>query len=144
MRQILLLVSVLLLGLTWAIAQDTTQGSTSPSKGTNPMNSGQNGPSGGEKSVTGCLSGSNGSYTLTDKHGMSYQLTGDTAKLSEHVGHEVRVTGTPGSAGSSTTSPTAGATTGGTGSEQSLQVTSVKHISKSCSAGTGGTGGMTH
>lgn len=144
MRQILLLVSVLLLGLTWAIAQDTTQGSTSPSKGTNPMNSGQNAAtsSGGEKTVTGCLSGSNGSYTLTDKHGTSYQLTGDTAKLSEHVGHEVRITGTPSAAGSSSTSPTAGGTTGGTGSEQSLQVASVKHISKTCS--NGGTGGMTH
>lgn len=144
MRQVLLLVSVLLLGLTWAIAQDTTQGSTSPSKGTNPMNSGQNAQTstGGEKTVTGCLSGSNGSYTLTDKHGMSYQLTGDTAKLSEHVGHEVRITGTASASGSSATSPTAGGTTGG--AEQSLQVTSLKHISKTCSTGTGGTGGMTH
>ena len=142
MRQILLLVSVLLFGLTWAVAQDTSQGSTSPSKGTNPMNSGQNAQTsaGGEKTVTGCLSGSNGSYTLTDKHGMTYQLTGDTAKLSEHVGHEVRITGTPSaSAGSSASSPTAGGTTGG--ATQSLEVTSMKHVSKSCS---GGTGGMTH
>jgi hypothetical protein len=143
MRQILLLVSVLLLGLTWAIAQDTTQGSTSPSRGTNPSNSGQNAQTstGGEKTVTGCLSGSNGSYTLTDKHGTSYQLTGDTAKLSEHVGHEVRISGTPSSSGSSATSPTAGGTAGGTASGQTLEVASVKHISKTCSAGGGG---MTH
>ena len=95
MRQMFLIVSVLLLGLSWAVAQDTTQGSTSPSRGTNPMNSGQNSASASEKTVTGCLSGSSGNFTLTDKHGTAYQLTGDTAKLSDHVGHEVRVTGTP-------------------------------------------------
>jgi hypothetical protein len=134
MRQIFLLVSVLLLSLSWALAQDATQGSTTPARGTNPMNSGQNSAASSEKTVTGCLSGANGSFTLTDKHGKSYHLTGDNAKLSEHVGHEVKVTGTP--------SPSAsGATAGGTGAEQSLEVTSLKHISKSCQAGAGG---MTH
>jgi hypothetical protein len=138
-----LLVSVLLLGLSWAVAQDATQGSTSPSRGTNPMNSGQNSASASEKTVTGCLNGSNGSFTLTDKHGKSYQLTGDTAKLSDHVGHEVRVTGTPSpSADAGSSTGAAGTTSGGAGAEQSLQVTSVKHVSKTCQAGSGGT--MTH
>jgi hypothetical protein len=127
MRQIFLLVSVLLLGLTWAIAQDTT---ASP-----PANSGQMSRTsgGGQTTVQGCLSGSNGSYTLSDKNGNTYQLTGDTAKLSEHVGHEVKVTGT---SGSSADSSNASATTGNAGSQQTLQVSSVKHVSKTCSSGT--------
>ena len=142
MRQILLLVSVLLLGLSWAVAQDATQGSTTPSRGTNPMNSGQNSAAAGEKTVTGCLSGSNGSFSLTDKHGKSYQLTGDNAKLSEHVGHEVRVTGTPSPSASGATGGASGTTTaGGTGADQSIQVTSLKHVSKTCQSGAGG---MTH
>ena|SRR5436305_1214912 len=140
MRHVLMLVSILLLGLTWALAQDATQGSTSPSSGTDPMNSGQNSQTsaGGETSVTGCLSGSNGSYTLTDKHGMSYQLTGDTAKLADHVGHEVKITGTSSSSASSPSSGAASGTAGSTGAEKTLQVTSVKHISKTCQAGAGG------
>lgn len=140
MRQMFLLVSVLLLSFSWAVAQEKTQGSTTPSRGTDPMNSGQNSTS--QKTVTGCLSGSNGSFTLTDKHGTSYQLTGDNAKLSEHVGHEVRVTGTPSPSASGATAGAPGSTTaGGTGSEQSLEVTSLKHISKTCQSGAGG---MTH
>ena len=55
--------------------------------------------SAGQMTVEGCLSGSNGNFTLSDKNGTSYQLTGDTAKLSEHLGHEVKVTGTSGSDG---------------------------------------------
>lgn len=139
MRQMFLLVSVLLLGLSWAVAQDTTQ--SSPSAGsTSAQTSGQTGSATGEKSVTGCLSGSNGTFTLTDKHGRSYQLTGDTAKLTEHVGHEVKVMGT--ASASEGASGTASGTTAGAGAGQTLQVTSVKHISKSCQAGAGGA--MTH
>lgn len=144
MRQMLLLVSVLLLGLSWAVAQDTTQGSTSPSTGTSPMNSGQNSAASGQnsaasgqKTVTGCLSGSNGSFTLTDKHGMTYQLTGDTAKLSDHVGHEVKITGSTSSSASGATGGAASSTSGA-GAEKTLEVTSVKHVSKTCQAGAGG------
>lgn len=130
MRHIFLLVSILLLGLSWAVAQDTAS----------PTTSGQSSQTsaGGETTVQGCLSGSAGSYTLTDKHGMSYQLTGDTAKLSEHVGHEVKVTGTTDSAASSPSSGAASA--GSTGSQQTLQVSSVKHVSKTCQ----GSSGMSH
>jgi membrane protein implicated in regulation of membrane protease activity len=132
MRQIFLLASILLLGLSWAVAQDTTS----------PTSSGQSSQTsaGGDTTVQGCLSGSGGSYTLTDKHGMSYQLTGDTAKLSEHVGHEVKVTGTTSSADSSPSSGAASGTAGSTGSQQTLQVSSVKHVSKTCQA----SGGMSH
>jgi hypothetical protein len=137
MRQIFLFFSVLLLGLSWAVAQSTTPSTSSPSSGQASQGSetsGQTSASGGEKSVVGCLSGSGGTYTLTDKSGMTYQLTGDTAKLSEHVGHEVRITGTPSSPEAGTQS---GTTAGGAGS-QTLQVSSVKHISKSCKSDTGG------
>jgi hypothetical protein len=138
MRQIFLLVSVLILGLSWAVAQDATQGSTSPSRGTDPNNSGQNAAgSAGQKTVTGCLSGSNGSYTLTDKHGMTYQLTGDTAKLSDHVGREVKITGNSNSAGSAPGGGAAAGASGGAGAEKTLEVSSVKHVSKTCQAAAG-------
>jgi hypothetical protein len=90
--------------------------------------------------VEGCLSGSNGNFTLTDKNGMSYQLTGDSAKLTEHVGHEIKVTGTSGSAetgASGSTEPSG--TAGSAGAGQTLRVTSVKHVAKSCKSG-----GMSH
>lgn len=138
MRKMFMLVSILLLGLSWAVAQDTTQASPSAGSGS-AQTSGQNGSATGEKTVTGCLSGSNGNFTLTDKHGKSYQLTGDSAKLTEHVGHEVKVTGT---ASASEGSGAASGTTAGAGAEQTLQVTSLKHMSKSCQAGAGGA--MTH
>ena len=90
--------------------------------------------------VEGCLSGSAGNYTLTDKNGTTYQLTGDTAKLSDHVGHEVKVTGmsASGSTGASGSTETSAGGSTGAGSGQALQVTSVKHVSKSCKTAGGG------
>ena len=92
---------------------------------------------GGDTTVQGCLSGSDGNYMLTDKQGNMYQLTGDTAKLSEHVGHEIKVMGSTSSASGSDTS--SGGSMGS--SKQTIQVSSVKHISKTCQ-NTGG--GMSH
>jgi Protein of unknown function (DUF5818) len=126
-----LLFSVLLLGLSWAMAQNGTSSASSSTAAGQTSHASTN----GETSVEGCLSGSNGSYTLTDKNGMTYQLSGDTAKLSEHVGHEVRITGTRSSA-SSNAGGTASSAAGGAGSEM-LQVNSVKHISKTCKSSTG-------
>ena len=126
MRQLFLLLSVLLLGLSWAVAQDSSTGNAGQTSRTG---------AGGQMTVEGCLSGSSGSFTLTDKNGTAYQLTGDTAKLTEHVGHEVKVTGTSGSAGASA-SGASGA--GSAGAGQTLQVTSVKHVSKTCKSGGGG------
>jgi hypothetical protein len=125
----------MLLGASWVAAQDsssqTNPNSASPSQSASAS-------SAGETTVQGCLSGSNGSYTISDKSGTTYQLTGDTAKLSEHVGHEVKVTGTPSSASAS--SAGSGSSTSTTGqaagaSQQSLQVSSVKQVSKTCESG---------
>ena len=120
MRSLFMVLSVLLLGLSWAVAQDTNS-----SAGQNPTSPSQSaGAASGSQTVEGCLGGSSGNFTLTDKNGTTYQLTGDTAKLSEHVGHEVKITGSTGSAGSAT---------GSSGSSgQSLQVSSVKHVAKTC------------
>ena len=49
--------------------------------------------------VQGCISGSAGNYTLTDSSGQTFQLAGDTSKLSDNVGKKVEITGTSSSAG---------------------------------------------
>jgi hypothetical protein len=138
MRKLFLLLSVLLLGACWAVAQDSTSQPKSNSSDTS-ASSGQTGSTaaGSATSVEGCLSGSSGNYTLSDKNGNTYQLTGDTAKLSEHVGHEVKVTGTASSA-PATGGGTTASTPGQAGANaQTLEVSSVKHISKTCQNGGG-------
>jgi len=129
MRQIFLLLSVLFLGLSWAVAQNTSSQSSAAS-----TSSGQttHAASGNEKSVEGCLSESNGSYMLTAKNGTMYQLSGDAATLKEHIGHEVKITGTMASNSSGMSN---GSAMGN--SEHTIDVTSVKHISKTCQSGGG-------
>ena len=121
----LLALSVLLLGVSWVAAQNY------PSSGQTPSTRAS---AGTEKTVEGCLSESGGKYTLTDSRGKSFELTGDTSKLAEHVGHEVKITG---SEGSPAAAGTASQTTGNE-SEPSIDVTSVKHISKTCKNSSGG------
>jgi hypothetical protein len=148
MRHILLF-SVLLLGASWMVAQSST--------GTGQTGAGQTGAgtssaygqtsagqaSGTQKTVTGCLSQANGQYTLTSSKGMTYQLTGDSSVLANHVGHEIKVTGTESGAGASANASGQTSANGPT-----IEVSSVKHISKTCkNAGmgnNGGTGGMSH
>jgi hypothetical protein len=117
MMRYLLAVTVLLLGASWAAAQNYP----SQSKSANTTS---------QTTVVGCLSGSAGSYMLTDKKGNSFELTGDTAKLSEHVGHEIKVTGTESAASTSTTS---NSTMGQ--AQKTIDVTSFKHVSKTCQSG---------
>jgi len=138
MRQVFLFLSVLLLGVSWAVAQGTSPSSPSTSSPDSSAQTSSQTAAGGETTVQGCLSGSSGSYTLAAKDGTTYQLTGDTAKLSEHVGHEVKITGTANSAASSPSSGAASTSAGSTSSEKSLQVSSVKHVAKTCQAGSGG------
>jgi hypothetical protein len=139
MRHVLLL-SVVLLGVSWAAAQSP---STSPTPA-NPAqtDSGQMAgtqtsasSTGSQNTVEGCLSGSDGKYTLTDKTGTAYTLTGDTSKLAEHVGHEVKITGSTGSGSASSASGTPDSSASASSSSQSLEVSSVKHVSKTCQSG---------
>jgi hypothetical protein len=137
MRQILFL-SVLLLGTTWVMAQND-QAPASPSAQTTPTQSDATPTSsGGNMTVQGCLSGSDGNYMLTDKNGTIYQLTGDTAKLADHVGHEVKITGAASGDAMSPSGGEAGDTAGA--SKHTLQVSSMKHVAKTCTSG----GGMSH
>jgi len=88
--------------------------------------------------VEGCLQGSDGNFTLTDSSGTTYQLAGDTSKLTEHVGHEVRIKGSTSGASSSGAGASAGAGAGASaGGQQTLTVESVKHVAKTCKSAGG-------
>jgi hypothetical protein len=133
---------------------DTSSTSTTTTQTTQTTSSSDN----AGQSIEGCLSGSAGNFTLTDQSGKTYQLAGDTSKLSDHVGHEVRITGSEGSgagesasssapSGSSGTAPSTApsgtapsgtSASGSMGSSASSQTTfnvkKVKMISSSCPA----------
>ncbi len=139
----LLLISVLLLGASWAVAQSDSTNAQSPAA--RPSTSGQNdampASSGGSTSVQGCLTSSNGKFTLTGDDGNTYQLSGDAATLSHHVGHEIKVTGSVSSETDAMQPQGGGSESGNMGTaKQKLEVTSVKHISKTCQNG----GSMSH
>ena len=92
----------------------------------------QTNPDSSQNMVEGCLQGSNGNFTLTDNSGITYRLQGDTKKLSDHVGHEVEITGTT-SGQTSASSDSAMSSGKSGGSEQpTLTITKVKHMSKTC------------
>jgi hypothetical protein len=124
MTKILLLALALLIPAALLQAQDDSQTGSSQT-GTSAS---------GQTTVQGCLQGSDGNYTLTDKSGTTYQLQGDTKKLSGHVGHEVQITGS--SSGTGATSSAMGTQAGGT-QQPILTVKSMKHISKTCQSSTG-------
>jgi hypothetical protein len=118
----LLSIALLLFSSAWLLAQNSANSPEDASgKGT-----------GSAVSIQGCLSGSDGNYTLTDHQGTAYQLTGDTSKLSAHVGHEVKITGMTGSSSANADNGMAN------GGAQTLQVSTMKHISKTCEKGSGG------
>lgn len=154
----LLCMAVLLLSAAWVAAQSSStypssssssnqsassSSQTTPSSSQTPSSStSTNSSNAGETKVEGCLNSSNGSYTLTARDGTTYQLSGDTSQLADHVGHEVQITGTTSSSSASSTSPsssssTSPASSGGmsSSSQPTLNVISMKHISKTCSAG---------
>ena len=114
MTKIVMLAVVLLASAAWLQAQQYP-----------PDTSKQTGSS--QNKIEGCLQGSDGNFTLTDSSGTTYQLQGDTAKLTEHVGHEVQITGSTSRGGDSANSASAGAA-----SQPSLNVKSIKHVSKTC------------
>jgi len=154
MTQKLVLVFIFLLSAAWLQAQEqapaTVDGQNRESKTramgqteAGAINPGQN------TTVEGCLQGSSGNYSLTDLTGKKWRLQGDDSQLSNYVGHEIKVNGTPSNAGARMSgSTTAGPNNGGpdTGTPMAsgsnagtqpatLQVTHVKHLSKACKAG---------
>ncbi len=83
----------------------------------------------GPNTVDGCLKSSGGHYTVTGKDGAVTDLTGDTARLSHYVGHEVEITGKPTIRTLDTTVIHAAST-----AEElpALEVKSAKEVSKMC------------
>lgn len=173
MRKTFLITAILLLSAAWAVAQtspstpqsttpDTSsQQSTSPSS-TSPSQQPDTSStttqttttqttqtsSNSSTSIEGCLSGSAGNWTLTDQSGKTWQLAGDTSKLSDHVGHQVRLMGSdnsssasgsssPSSSSPSSSNPSSSAGAPGAGSSSGTQstftVNKVKMISSTCS-----------
>ena len=138
MRKTVLL-SLFLLCAVWAFAQtSSTPSQTTPSQTTSTTSSTTSSQTststGKETKVEGCLNGSGGNYTLTDSAGKTWQLSGDTSKLAEHVGHKIEVKGTTSpSSGSSGAAAGAGAGAS-TGSNDTLNLTSMKMVSPTCTA----------
>lgn len=133
MSKTLMLALALLLSAAWLQAQEQYPQTGSSEKGATAS---------GETTVQGCLQGSDGNYTLTDNSGTTYQLRGDTSKLSAHVGHEVQIKGTTSgasaassSAGAGATNPTTGTPTAGT-QQSTLTVQGMRHISETCKSAT--------
>lgn len=82
-----------------------------------------------QNTVQGCLQESGGNYTLAADDGTMYQLSGNTSKLSAHVGHEVQITGR---ASSSSAASSPSGTGQGASQEATLNVKSMKHLSETC------------
>lgn len=109
-KKLLMLLS-LLLCTGWLLAQEGGM-----SKGQGQMGKGE------ATKVEGCLQKSGSGFTLMDASGKMYDLQGDSSKLSEHVGHEVMITGTTSGSDSSMANS----------QEPVLQVDSLKHVAKTC------------
>ncbi len=135
MKRILLLSSISLLSAVWAFAQYDSKPSSTTTQSSTTSTTTQSGSE--TKSIQGCLSGSDGNYTLTDKSG-TVKLTGDTSQLQAHVGHTIQVTGTlaSSSASGATTDSAGHPTSSMSGSADARQptfnVSSFKHVSPTC------------
>ncbi len=118
MRKTWLLTLVLLFPAIWLQAQEGNPGADiwPPATSSPPT-------------IDGCLRSSGGHYTITDKDGTIHHLTGNTARLSRYVGHEVEVSGKPTVITLDTTVKNAASTV-----EElpALEVKSAKEISKAC------------
>jgi hypothetical protein len=130
MKKLLPLIAALLLSAVWAFAQDSAQAGSSTSSQTASSES--------ETTIEGCLAGSSGNFTLTDNAGKTYQLQGETSKLTDQVGHNVRIKGTQAATASATTpsGDTASASTGNTGSTASAGAANKPADSESSSSAT--------
>src|SRR5881394_3950934 len=104
MRKAILLGAALTLCTALAIAQDAPTAGSAGQAGATASSSDQATSSSTGNTVQGCLSGSAGSYMLTDSTGVMYQLSGSDSDLSANVNKEVEVTGTAGSKASASAS----------------------------------------
>ena len=90
---------------------------------------------GDSQSVTGCIKKGHeaGGFYLVAEDGKTYELSGD-AKLSDHVGHKVTVTGTMAQAGKEKEEQIGKSEKKESGGKthSDLQVTDVKMVSESC------------
>jgi hypothetical protein len=88
--------------------------------------------------IRGCLSGSNGNYTLAqDSSGTMFRLVGNDDQLKGHIGQEVLVTGQL-PAGTSAADQGEGSAKNSAGSSASgnmVQVSDVKMVSQTCNTG---------
>jgi hypothetical protein len=151
MRKILLLSTILLLS-SWAMAQysgsqsgsdqgmnghgnmggQTSMGGSQGSMGGQANTDSQASMGGQKTTVVGCLSGSDGNFTLTDQSGTAYQLSGgNTSKLTAHVGHTIAVTGMA----SNPNATPSGSMSAPADSHATLTVSSFRHVSPTCSSG---------
>src|SRR5438477_4212698 len=116
MSKTVLLTACLLLSTAWVVAQQSSAPDTSGSSqtGATTASSSQSGTSSeaNANTIQGCLNGSSGNFTLTDKSGTTYQLAGKTSDLSKHVGEEVSIHGSQSSAASGSASANAGSAIG--------------------------------
>ncbi len=130
MRRIFLLLVLGLLTAAIASAQDVPSGTGAQEPGqTNHQSS-----SASKTVIRGCLRGSAGNYTLTDKNGAQYKLVGSDDALQAKVGHEVEINGTEIQSGDangeqpeSTSRPSNG-----------IQVSTVRDVSATCNLGQNG------
>ena len=124
MAKTLMLALTLVVAAAWLQAQQYPQTGSSQSGSTTSEQA---------RTIQGCLQGSNGNFMLTDDAGTNYQIQGDTAKLTEHVGHEVQITGTvsASSFASASGSPEKGSTSS-TSQQRTIQMQDMKHISATC------------
>ena len=93
LRTSLLLLSACMLTLAPAIVVPTASNAASYMQ-LEPSNK-ESTPNGGGPvhMIEGCLSSIDDAFIVTDEHGRTYQLTGDTALLLAHAGSEVRLWG---------------------------------------------------
>src|SRR5215469_13027862 len=145
MKKHILTIAMLLASGIWLSAQQNPASSTGQAAGSAASQAGQDAKQAGQAAeqgakdagqavnnatkmkVKGCLSGSDGNYTLTDNSGTAYQLSGDTSKLSSHVGHEIQVTGTTAEAAASAVGST----------PKSIEVTNFKASGTACPSAAG-------
>jgi hypothetical protein len=122
MRKVLLIASMVLLAVTFAVAQSST---TSTSSTASPANA-------TDWTIQGCLSGSSGNYTLTNASGVTWQLQGNTDQLKDQVGHTVAINGNKPSPSSGCPCDTGENSNSTTASDSVFQVSSFEPVSSTC------------